>query len=194
MPAAKIWRSASPVAQSTRSSLSTLFPLQVNPDLPFLSSFVAQALAQGHAPYKPAAERQSKKPAAVVEPDASRLESAFRFEAYDAPTEAPATHEGLFAGIGRSSGGPSEAGSVKGGSNPASGASTPTTGRRVVEGRKLNKPGSGLQVQGPQRMNAIARRIVSPNTFPLIAIALTLPLSPGHPKALGPLWRPQQEG
>jgi len=120
---------------------------QVDPDLPFLNSLVAHALAQGHAAYKPASERQPKHVApAIVDTDASRLGSAFRFEAYDAPVEPAASTEGLFAGIGGSAG-PSESGSVKGGSGPASGASTPKAGRRVLEGRKLNKPASGLQVR-----------------------------------------------
>jgi hypothetical protein len=121
----------------------------VDPDLPFLNSLVAQALAQGHAPYKPASEREPKHAVpAPADTDTSRLESAFRFEAYDAPVEPSVStgNDGLFAGIGRSTGA-SESGSIKGGSTPASGASTPTTGRRVVEGRKLNKPASGLQVR-----------------------------------------------
>eukprot|EP00045_Choanoeca_perplexa_P016505 m.223991 g.223991 ORF g.223991 m.223991 type:complete len:1020 (+) comp17278_c1_seq1:63-3122(+) len=122
--------------------------LEVNPDLPFLDSLVAQALSQGHSPYKPASERQPKHVAPATSTTESRLESTFRFEAYDAPVE-PATTaaaDGLFAGIGRHSAGPSDSGSVKGSSAPTSGASTPTTGRRVLDGRKLNKPASGLQV------------------------------------------------
>eukprot|EP00730_Choanoeca_flexa_P017685 TRINITY_DN8548_c0_g3_i3.p1 TRINITY_DN8548_c0_g3~~TRINITY_DN8548_c0_g3_i3.p1 ORF type:complete len:1290 (+),score=355.63 TRINITY_DN8548_c0_g3_i3:32-3871(+) len=118
--------------------------LEVNPDLPFLDGVVAQALAQGHSPYKPAAERAPKPQAVAPQPEASRLESAFKFEAYDAPVE-PA-NEGLFAGIGGRGGSNSGASSVKGASTPASGASTPVTGRKVIEGRKLNKPSTGLQV------------------------------------------------